>query len=183
MYPLGQEIPLFHPKPLPKACTGCKAAFHCQMHRQGWASRKTSPENGTDAGKHPTQPHPLFACLPPEGPKSVRWKEVPAKPSLGPSVLRCPSQETCSTPWLECLTEGVLFSQGLWGSVPLSHAQPILHHNAMLYLLHWHHWHLETLFHGSRIDFLKKLFVVMYFLFLIVSMGIFPHSTSFNIWV
>lgn len=105
-------------------------------------------------GNTPPYLTPSLVCLlTPEGPKSVKWKEVLAKPSLGPFVLHYPSQETCSTSWLECLTEGVLFSQGLWGSVPLSHAQPILHHNAMLYLLHWHHWHLETLFHGSRIDF------------------------------
>lgn len=56
-------------------------------------------------------------------------------------------------PWLECLTEGMLFLQGLWVFAPLNHVQPILHHNAMLYLIHQHHWHLETLFHGSRIDF------------------------------
>lgn len=154
MYPLEQEIPLFHPKPFPKACRGCKAASHCQMHRQGWASRKTSPENGTDAGKHPTPPNPIPCLLAyPRRPQKCEMEGGAGQALLGPSVLRCPSQETCSTPWLECLTEGVLFSQGLWGSVPLSHAQPILHHNAMLYLLHWHHWHLETVFHGSRIDF------------------------------
>lgn len=102
--------------PLPSQTTseglqGLQSSFPLPNAQARLGIQEDEPRKmGQMQGNTPPPPNPIPCLLAyPRRPQKCEMEGGAGQALLGPSVLRCPSQETCSTPWLECPTEGVLF--------------------------------------------------------------------------